>query len=173
MATVYGADVEDSRNIPIVVIRGPPDSFKKEALMQKWPGAYVHNPRWNFWDGYLNDEVVIISEFDGDVTCKHAMSIADILQVAKGTAPMGTVNRGYIPMHAKMIIVTTTIEWGQWFVAGQENIKEAIRRQIKEMWRFWPRDPATSCASREPTRLFPENPNVKSLGLSFNIYNEK
>lgn len=76
-------------------------------------------------------------------------------------------------MHAKMIIVTTTIEWGQWFVAGQENIKEAIRRQIKEMWRFWPRDPATSCASREPTRLFPENPNVKSLGLSFNIYNEK
>lgn len=43
---------------------GPPGSGKSRAAREQHPGAFIKDPTTTWWDGYLNEEVVIIDDFD-------------------------------------------------------------------------------------------------------------
>lgn len=110
----------------VYVFQGPTGTGKSKTASELFPNAFWKT-RGNWWDGYLDQETVIIDEFYGWLPWDLLLRLCDRypLQVeVKG----GTVN-----FNAKTIIFTTNALPCKWY---KNCYFPAFERRVKEWWVF-------------------------------------
>lgn len=87
--------------------------------------AYVKDPRTKWWDGYVDQEHVIIDEFRGAIAIDHLLRWLDKYPV--------NVERkgGQIALLAKKIWIASNLSPDQWYPDLDEATKAALKRRIK------------------------------------------
>lgn len=86
--------------------------------------AYPKDPRTKFWDGYRNQEHVIIDEFRGGIDISHILRWLDIYPViveVKGTA---------IPLNVRKIWITSNLDPRDWYPTLDAVTKDALMRRF-------------------------------------------
>lgn len=86
--------------------------------------AYPKDPRTKWWDGYLNQEHVVIDEFRGSIDPAHLLRWLDrypVLVEIKGSS---------IPLVAKTIWITSNLSPDEWYPDLDEETKKALRRRM-------------------------------------------
>jgi len=92
----------------VIVIHGPTGTGKSKYCFDNFPDAYW-KCRSNWWDGYLNQEVVIMDEFYGWIQFDLLLRMCDrypLIVETKG---------GHVQFRAKTIVFTTNSEPSTWY----------------------------------------------------------
>lgn len=90
-------------NVPHQWFYGPPGSGKSLRARTENPGAYIKDPGLSWWDGYANEDVVIIDDFD-KYQVKQGGEMKRWLDLYPFKAP---VKGGYLDIRPKKIVVTS------------------------------------------------------------------
>jgi len=106
----YRMMITPTRNheVTVTVLQGPTGTGKSKWAMEKYPDAYWKQ-RSIWWDGYSNQETVIIDEFYGWIPFDLLLRICDrypLLVETKG---------GQVNFVAKNIIITTNAIPNSWY----------------------------------------------------------
>lgn len=87
--------------------------------------AYPKDPRTKWWDGYLNQENVVIDEFRGAIDPSHMLRWLDrypVLVEIKGSS---------VPLRAKKIWITSNLNPDLWYPDLDEETRKALRRRME------------------------------------------
>lgn len=87
--------------------------------------AYPKDPRTKWWDGYLDQENVVIDEFRGSIDPSHMLRWLDrypVLVEIKGSS---------VPLKAKKIWIMSNISPDEWYPDLDEETKKALRRRMQ------------------------------------------
>lgn len=87
------------------------------------------NYRW--WDGYKNQDAVIIDEFRG------AISIENVLRWLDRYPVLIEVKGGTIPLRASRFVITSNLHPRNWYPDADELTKQALLRRL-EVTEFFP-----------------------------------
>jgi len=89
--------------------------------------AYCKDPRTKFWDGYQDEENVVIDEFRGGIDISHLLRWLDRYPVRveiKGSSK---------PLKAKKIWITSNLSPLMWYpLIDEETLAALMRRLIVE-----------------------------------------
>jgi len=88
-------------------------------------GAYPKDPRSKFWDGYRDQENVVLDEFRGSIDVSHILRWFDRYPVSvevKGSSR---------PLNAKRIWVTSNLEPRCWYPELDSETMEAFIRRLE------------------------------------------
>jgi len=107
---LYKTLITPKRNheVEVIVIQGPTGTGKSKYAQDNYPDAYWKQ-RSIWWDGYENDETVVIDEFYGWIPYDTLLRICDrypLLVETKG---------GQIQFTAKRIIITSNSVPNNWY----------------------------------------------------------
>ena len=94
------------------------------AWEQAGPNAYSKDPRTKFWDGYRNEENVVIDEFRGSVDIAHILRWFDKYPVrfeVKGSSRVSSVRN---------IWITSNLHPKDWYPDLDEETLKALLRRI-------------------------------------------
>lgn len=121
--------VQPQRNHPVevIVIQGPTGTGKSRWALEHHPNAYWKQ-RSQWWDGYENQEVVIMDEFYGWVPFDTLLRLCDrypFLVETKG---------GQVNMLCKKVIITTNAVPNSWYKNVYFN---SFVRRVTE-WKVFP-----------------------------------
>lgn len=86
--------------------------------------AYPKDPRTKFWDGYRDQEHVVMDEFRGGIDISHLLRWLDIYPViveVKGTA---------IPYKVKKIWITSNLDPRDWYPNLDARTRDALLRRF-------------------------------------------
>lgn len=87
--------------------------------------AYPKDPRTKFWDGYRDQEHVVIDEFRGDIHISHILRWLDrypcIVEI-KGAS---------VVLRAKKIWITSNLHPDYWFPEADQETKDAVMRRLE------------------------------------------
>lgn len=107
------------------VFWGPTGTGKsRTAWEQAGLEAYPKDPRTKWWDGYLNQEHVVIDEFRGAIDPAHLLRWLDrypVLVEIKGST---------VPLKATKIWITSNLSPDAWYPDLDEETKKALRRRL-------------------------------------------
>lgn len=87
--------------------------------------AYPKDPRTKWWDGYLDQEHVVIDEFRGSIDPAHLLRWLDrypVLVEIKGSA---------IPLKATKVWITSNLSPDEWYPELDEETRKALRRRME------------------------------------------
>lgn len=87
--------------------------------------AYPKDPRTKWWDGYLDQENVVIDEFRGAIDPAHLLRWLDrypVLVEIKGSA---------IPLKAKNIWITSNLSPDEWYPTLDGETLKALKRRMQ------------------------------------------
>jgi len=87
-------------------------------------GAYPKDPRTKFWDGYREQEHVVIDEFRGDIDISHVLRWFDRYPV------IVEVKGGSVSFVAKRIWITSNVDPRDWFPNVCQETKNALIRRL-------------------------------------------
>jgi hypothetical protein len=93
----------------------------EEASLQ----AYPKDPRSKFWDGYRDQEHVVLDEFRGGIDVSHLLRWLDrypVIVEIKGSS---------IPLVAKKIWITSNLDPREWYPELDEETKKALLRRLE------------------------------------------
>ena len=119
----YSAPVAMERNCNVywgVTGTGKSRAAWAEAGLQ----AYPKDPRTKWWDGYLDQEHVVIDEFRGAIDPSHLLRWLDrypVLVEIKGST---------VPLKAKTIWITSNLSPDEWYPDLDEETKKAVKRRM-------------------------------------------
>lgn len=117
---------ERAHEMEILVIYGPTGTGKSKYCLENFPGAYWKQ-RSNWWDGYSQQETVIIDEFYGWLKFDTLLRLCDrypMMVESKG----GQIQFG----GCKRIIFTSNCKPSDWYKVP--NFEAFIRRVTKWLW---------------------------------------
>lgn len=86
--------------------------------------AYPKDPNTKFWDGYRDQENVVIDEFRGVINISHMLRWLDrypVIVEIKGSS---------IPLKAKNIYITSNLDPRLWYPELDEATKQALLRRL-------------------------------------------
>jgi len=115
-----------NHDMEIVVLFGPTGTGKSRYCLENYPNAYWKQ-RSNWWDGYQQQETVVIDEFYGWLKFDTLLRLCDrypMLVESKG----GQIQLG----GCKRIIFTSNQAPRDWYKVG--NFNAFIRRVTKWIW---------------------------------------
>lgn len=142
---------------------GPPGTGKSRKAREENPGAYIKDPTLNWWDGYMNEEVVIIDDFD-KFQVKQGGDMKRWLDRYPFQAP---IKGGYSLIRPKKIIVTSNYRPEE--IWDDRVTVEAIQRRVTVV-RF-PGTPFQGISARGPgsgaSRQGVANPTDPPLGSAY------
>jgi len=110
----------------VVVFWGPTSTGKSHrAWEQAGLSAFPKDPRTKFWDGYRNQENVVIDEFRGDIDIAHCLRWFDkypVIVEVKGSS---------VVLSARRIWITSNIEPIEWYPNLDKTTQTAFLRRLK------------------------------------------
>jgi len=96
----------------------------RRAWLEAGDGAYAKCPRSKFWDGYQDQENVVIDEFRGGIDVAHLLRWFDRYPVRveiKGSSR---------PFNASRIWITSNLDPIMWYPEIDEMTREALMRRL-------------------------------------------
>lgn len=111
----------------VLVLYGPPKKGKSAFWNICYPKAYI-KPHGQWWDGYDNQEIVVIDDFYGWLPYSFMLQLLDrypLLVEVKG---------GMRTFNSKFIIITSNKAPGLWY--GGDCGYDALERRIDVIYRF-------------------------------------
>lgn len=96
----------------------------KLAWEQAGMEAYAKDPQTKWWDGYSNQQHVIIDEFRGTIHISHILRWLDRYPVrveCKGSS---------LPLNARKVWITSNIDPRNWYLDIDEETKSALLRRL-------------------------------------------
>jgi len=127
---LYASMVEkhEARQCEIEVIYGPPGTGKSTLAMTRYPHAYRKSLDHQYWDGYQNQEEIIIDEF------RKGMLPANVLLSLVSPAPYQLNIKGStVWCKAKKIVIVSNYHPKDWYSECDEITRAAIQRRIKKI----------------------------------------
>ena len=104
---------------------GPTGTGKsRKAWEEAGLDAYPKDPRTKFWDGYRQQEHVVIDEFRGAIDIAHLLRWFDRYPVSVETKGSGTV------LSARKIWITSNLPPELWFPAIDTSTMAALNRRL-------------------------------------------
>lgn len=104
---------------------GEPGTGKTSEAVGSFPMAYIKDPKERWWDGYDNEDVVIIDDFD-----KYQVSMAgDMKRWLDRYVFQAPVKGGYMTIRPKKVIVTSNYHPDE--IWEDEVTRNAIKRRVK------------------------------------------
>lgn len=97
----------------------------RRAWREAGDNAYPKDPRTKFWDGYQNQENVVIDEFRGDISISHMLRWLDRYPVRveiKGSS---------VPLCARRIWFTSNVHPAVWWPELDAATLEAFYRRVE------------------------------------------
>jgi len=129
---------------------GPTGSGKTRCAFDAHPTAYFKPPTNKWWDGYENNECVIIDDYRCDFS-----TFADLLRLFDRYPLQVEYKGGFTQFNSKVIIITTPRSPQMtWANRTDEQMQQLLRR-ITEVKRFGPEE--------EPSNLAPCFVPTKSI----------
>lgn len=118
----------------VILYIGPTGTGKTRRAVAEHPMAFVKRMRPMQWDGYIDQETIILDEFTG-ATSK--MELNTLLGLTDWYAMILDVKFMTTYSNAKTIIVTTNIHPRGWYdYKGREEQYNALARRFDEVWQF-------------------------------------
>ena len=122
----------DRPTIDVEWIHGEPGTGKSRYAHDKFPEAYIKEPRTKWWNGYLQEKEVIIDDFGpGGIDINHLLRWFDRYKCLVET------KGGMMALHASSFVVTSNFHPKDIFKWGDEvnpQLPALLRRvSIKEM----------------------------------------
>lgn len=87
-------------------------------------GAYSKTPSTKFWDGYRDEEHVVIDEFRGQIAIHHLLRWTDRYPV------IVEIKGGAIPLSAKKFWITSNLSPDQWYPNEDQETVDALKRRL-------------------------------------------
>ena len=107
----------------VEVYWGPTGVGKSRKVWEKAGlDAYPKDPRSKFWDGYRNQQNVVIDEFRGDIDISHVLRWFDRYPVIVEVKGSSTV------LMATHIYITSNIDPRKWYAIDEATIEALLRR---------------------------------------------
>lgn len=86
--------------------------------------AYCKDPNTKFWDGYRDQNCVVIDEFRGTISISHLLRWLDRYPV------IVEVKGGAMPLSASMFWITSNVDPREWYGDIDESTKDALLRRL-------------------------------------------
>lgn len=125
----YRAAVAEPRNHPmeVLIYWGESGTGKSKKAFEENPGAYWKT-KGPWWQGYENQETVIIDEFYGWLEYDFILRLTD-------RYPMNVqIKGGHAVFNSKRIIFTSNKKWEEWWERAHDL--EPLRRRISKVVHF-------------------------------------
>jgi len=124
--------------IEVILLYGKTGTGKTRMAFEQWPNLHRKAPDTRWFDGYTDQEEVLLDDFGGKVS---KMSLNYTLQLLDIYPIMVEVKGSYRPLLAKRIVVTTNIHPRCWYnYANREEQYQALMRRFTEII-YFPRLP--------------------------------
>ena len=108
------------------VFWGPTGTGKsRTAWEQAGPSAYTKCPRTKWWDGYRDQESVIIDEFRGAIDISHLLRWLDRYPVNV------EIKGGTVALNAKYFWITSNIHPLRWYEGLDLETYQALERRLE------------------------------------------
>lgn len=127
---LYASMVEkhEARECEIEVIYGKPGTGKSTLAMTRYPMAYRKSLDHVYWDGYQNQNEIIIDEF------RKGMMPANVLLSLVSPAPYQLNIKGStVWCKATKIVIVSNYHPKDWYSECDEVTRAAIQRRIKRI----------------------------------------
>jgi len=111
----------------VIVIQGPTGTGKSRFCMENYPNAYWKT-RSNWWDGYINQETVILDEFYGWLPFDLLLRLCDRYPLSVET------KGGHVQFIAKTIVITSNSVPSDWY----KNVYFASFMRRVDKWHIMP-----------------------------------
>lgn len=113
-----------------IVYWGASGVGKTKRAFEEHPEAYwKDNSPW--WDGYVNQDVVIWDEFSGSST-----PLSTFLRVTDRYPFAVPIKGGYTQFLAKKIIFTSNVDPGEWYLFKRNELRTAFFRRLTDIIEF-------------------------------------
>lgn len=115
-----------------ILLYGPTGTGKSHWAYTKFPGAYWKAPNSKWFDGYLDETVVVIDEFCGAMSKMELSYLLRLMDKYPLKVEIKGSSRDFL---ATTVVFTTNIHpklWYNWL--GRESQYPALQRRFHEVW---------------------------------------
>lgn len=122
---------KEFRELEVIVISGPTGCGKTRAAMQE--ATYkIEGSSLDWWDGYDEDEVILIDEYDNDIKVTKLLNLLDGYQLRLA------VKGGFTYANWRKVYITTNLTREQFHAQAKPAHIDALFRRITEWRSMWP-----------------------------------
>jgi len=132
LAALIGPKRKVDWEMEVIVYWGTSGSGKTTKAKLDYPDAYIWMPQRGqtiWWDGYNNEDTIIIDEFASNFQYHYALRILSEPRVRVET------KGGTICLYAKKIVITSMEPPTKWWPSVTEN-RYALYRRIQQCYKF-------------------------------------
>lgn len=121
------------RELEVEVISGPTGVGKTRGAIESVQGEYykIEGDNMQWWDGYNQEETLIIDEYDNDLKVTKLLNILDGYQLRL------SLKGSFTYANWKRVIITTNLTRGQLHGHAKEAHREALMRRITRWTDLW------------------------------------
>lgn len=115
-------------NPEFFLLIGRSGSGKTRWAHDNYPRNYrLFDQGAKWWDGYLEQKEVLIDDFDG-----QSIPIAYMLQLLDRWPMRVPIKGGSRPLSATKFIITSNIDWEEWWPEARIEHRDAFARRVRE-----------------------------------------
>lgn len=114
-----------AHEMEIIILWGPSGTGKSRKCYEDYPDAYWKT-KGNWWEGYNNEETVIIDEFYGWLEYDFILRLCDRYPL---TVP---IKGGHAQFNSKRIVFTSNKKWQDWWERAHDL--EPFKRRITKVF---------------------------------------
>ncbi|ANC97701.1 replication-associated protein [Avian-like circovirus] len=127
LALLIGQKPRDFKT-DVILITGP-SGVGKSRWAFEYPGSKFYKMKGEWWDGYANEDVVVIDDFYG------WLPFCELLRLTDRYPHKVPVKGSYVEFNSKTIIITSNTHPETWYNEEKCYLQALFRRINK--WMFW------------------------------------